>query len=275
MKLARIVIFLILLGCGLCTLGLSQATKLRLSISAPDDAFNLYDRIHYLDNQLASKANVDAESIAPAQLISWEEVLRKVENPDRVKKEFYVEWDEIEYLVLRYIFSFSTRNVSPVNLWYRMLWDFRKDAKSRNLTYSSFHIRKMLMDPDQEDIRRAMLSKLAGLLNSEDTEGIWYQQKAEFLEDFSSRNPEYDKLSKATYRSTLKSKLQEAIDAINTTDYDRKALPVWMGFWQTVETKNGVLVYHTQDYISGICYRIGRDASFKLKAYLQQLKDQI
>lgn len=275
MKVTRIMILLILLACALCTLGLSQMTKLRLSVSSPEYALNFFDRINYLDDELSYKANVDASTIAPAKLMSWDEVLRMVEHPDRVKKDFYVEWDEIDYLVRNNIFAFSSLYFSPGSKWYTMIWNFRKDNRGKNLYYSSYHIRKMLMDTAQEDVRKAMLTRLVELLKSEDMEGIWYQQKADYLRNLSTRDPNYERFSKATYRSSVKAKLQEVIDTINNTNYDLKALPVYMGHWEIVEVKNGKLVYYYPDQVTGVCYRLGREASFKLKGYVQQLRDQM
>jgi hypothetical protein len=179
MKLARIVVIAVLLLCGLAAMGLKGDDRPALKVSGLAYPYKL-DSVDRFEDNGFDFGEGDLVDLGNHKAFSWDEVLRMVDSQKGQKPEFSLNWDEIQHLVYNMIFVLSAGQLFRYNLGARLLPAMIHPQGSSKVPLGTHHIRLMLLDPTQEDVRREMRDRLIALLKDENTEALWYLQKARY-----------------------------------------------------------------------------------------------
>ncbi|MBP7194552.1 MAG: hypothetical protein KBA79_01870 [Candidatus Cloacimonetes bacterium] len=272
MKLARIVVIAVLLLCGLAAMGLKGDDRPALKVSGLAYPYKL-DSVDRFEDNGFDFGEGDLVDLGNHKTFSWDEVLRMVDSQKGAKTEYSLNWDEIQNLVYNMIFVLSAGQIYRYHLGERLLHAMIHPQGSSKVPLGTHHIRLMLLDPTQEDVRREMRDRLIALLKDENTEALWYLQKTRYLSTNANYIQEADPIFKASYRASIQNRLKELISAVDQTDYQLKAVQSYPGQWELLEQKGNKLYSYTPRTLNLICYRLGKDAAQKLKSYAQQILD--
>ncbi|MDZ4183098.1 MAG: hypothetical protein U1B83_09490 [Candidatus Cloacimonadaceae bacterium] len=284
MRHRRSIYSVIMLICVFCFLGLSiKDAPQRLSVSVPEFPLDFGDRISYYEWD-----TYDARQLGEVRILDWEQVIGQADKNVTDPKEFFIDENEFSLILQNNVFLFSRLGICT--RWHPSLWDLNTSLgyKRWGEMPNSYTLRKLLTDPKQENVRRQFVQTAIRVLNHPDTKRNWEKQRNAFLSEHDyillDSNNQYDKqadytrMQNAGYESSMIAAMSALTRLIDSTDHDMKVVPAYNGWWLAVRVINNIFDLVDDDSplkIRFACFRMGKEASLKLKEYVGDVRKQI
>lgn len=274
----RVAVLMLMCISMIFLLGLTSSS-LSIGSSAPTQALNLGDQISYFDWR-----SFDARNLGQVKTLTWAELIKLLDANSRPKEQFRIYWDDARDLLENNLFWFTRMGINKK--WFPGYFELDLETRSQRDMYfiGSYHLRKLLTDSSLESTRTEFFNNAVAFLNSPDAENAWYTRKSALLEDYREVQdnpflaPDYLRIKNSTYKASLRTALDVMIKNIESADYNLKVMPTGYGWWSVVQITDNVVEMLEDDSpmkIKFACWRLGRDASMKLRDYARLMLTKI
>lgn len=266
----RLAVVMLIIVSVIFLVGLTGST-LSISGYAPNEPLNLKEQLSYFDWR-----SYDARDLGPVKTFTWAELMKLVEAKSRPTEQFHIYWEDARDLLENNLFWFTRMGINKK--WFPGYFELDMETKSQRDMYyiGSYHIRMLLTDSTLESTRNEFFTNAVNYLNSPEAENAWYTHKSWLLEQYRDMKddpyfaPEYLRITNATYKASLRTALDTMIKNIETAEFNHKVLPSGYGWWEVVQITDNVIEFIQDESpmrIKFACWRLGRDASMKLRDY--------
>ncbi len=271
---------LLFFGCLAFLLAWSRSDQPAVSVMVPENPFAIAQGAYQWDGRTS-----DATQLGNVRILNWATVRQAATNRPDTVKNYFITWDEMEYMIKNNVFDFS--RIGICTKWYPSVSDLFGYIGYRRFLYppDTFTLSKMLSAPDQEPARMEMLDRTVRLLKDPGTKVQWEIQRASFINLFSDwiRNDknsafraDYSRIANATYENSLQAAFTNLVLQMDNTDFSLKVIP-FNNRWKLVVVINDIFEIVNDESplgINSVCYRMGPEATQKARSYVLEAKQR-